>query len=153
MLFRSSAADIKLMHIPYKGSAPAVTDLLGGQIAVMFDPLQSVYPHVQAGKLKVLAVTGRQRAPVLPNVPTVAESGWPDFEMTAWWAMFGPARLPGEIFTRLQTELDRIVRSANYRQRLGNVGLQPISIPLADFQRSETAKWGAAVRNTGIILE
>lgn len=148
-----SAADIKLMHIPYKGSAPAVTDLLGGQIAVMFDPLQSVYPHVQAGKLKVLAVTGRQRAPVLPNVPTVAESGWPDFEMTAWWAMFGPARLPGEIFTRLQTELDRIVRSANYRQRLGNVGLQPISIPLADFQRSETAKWGAAVRNTGIILE
>lgn len=148
-----SAAGIKMMHIPYKGSAPAVTDLLGGQITVMFDPLQSILPHVQAGKLKVLAITSSQRSSLLPAVPTVGESGWPTFETTAWWAVFGPARLPPEISKRLESEFDRIVRSAEYRQRLGNVGVQPLNVPLEEFQKSETAKWGAAVRNAGITLE
>ncbi|CAN7718748.1 tripartite tricarboxylate transporter substrate binding protein [Variovorax sp. LjRoot84] len=147
------AAGIKMQHIPYKGSAPAITDLLGGQITVMFDPLQSILPHVQAGKLKVLAVTSSRRSSLLPDVPTVAESGWANFETTAWWAVFGPAHLPPDISKRLARELDQIVRSAEYRQRLGNVGVQPLSVPLDEFQKSETAKWGAAVRNAGITLE
>ncbi|MCW5232797.1 Bug family tripartite tricarboxylate transporter substrate binding protein [Verminephrobacter eiseniae] len=148
-----STAGIGMQHIPYKGSAPAITDLLGGQIKVMFDPLQSVLPNVAAGKLKALALTSRQRSPLLPAVPTVSGSGWPHFESTAWWAVFAPARLPAGITTRLRTALEKIVRSDDYRSKLGNVGVQPLSVPLAEFQKSETAKWSVAVRNAGIALE
>lgn len=89
-----STTQIKLKHIPYKGSAPAVTDLIGNQIPLVFDPIQSVLPHITSGKLRALAVTSKTRSPLLPNVPTVAELGYPQFESTAWWALFAPAKLP-----------------------------------------------------------
>jgi len=149
----ASAAGIRLAHVPYKGSAPAVSDLLGGQIPLMFDPLQSVLPHVRAGKLKALAVTSRQRSNLLPDVPTVAESGLAGFEATAWWAVYAPARLPADIAQRLGAEIERIARSEEYARSLGNLGVQPMVVPLADFQKAEMAKWGAAVRATGITLD
>ncbi len=152
----ATAAGIRLAHVPYKGSAPAVVDLLGGQIPLMFDPLQSVLSHVKAGKLKLLAVTSRQRAAVVPEVPTVAESGsagLAGFESTAWWALYAPAKLPADITHRLTGEIERIVKSAEYAQGLGNIGVQPMSVPLAEFQKSEMAKWGAAVRATGLTLD
>ena len=153
----ASAAGIDLTHVPYKGSAPAVTDLLGGQIPLMFDPLQSVLPHVVNGKLRALAVTSRSRAALLPDVPTVAEAaGLPGFETIAWWAVFGPAKMPANVAGRLRTEIDRIVRSPEYERRLGNLGVQPFTdrtTPLAAFQKSEAAKWGKAVRDAGITLE
>jgi tripartite-type tricarboxylate transporter receptor subunit TctC len=103
-----TATKIKLKHIPYKGSAPAVTDLLGGQIPLMFDPIQSVLPHIQSGKLTALAVTSKTRSPLLPNVPTVAESNYPNFESTAWWAVFAPAKLPENVTTVLTNQVQKM---------------------------------------------
>ncbi len=148
-----AGAGIKLRHIPYKGSAPAVTDLLGGQIQVMFDPLQSVLPHLQSGKLTILGVTSRQRATAVPNVPTVAEATIPDFEMTAWWAVYGPARMPPDVTKRLVDEIQHVVTSPEFERALGNLGVQPLNVPLAQLQREETAKWGAAVRTSGLTQE
>jgi tripartite-type tricarboxylate transporter receptor subunit TctC len=148
-----TAAGIKLMHVPYKGSAPAVTDLLGGQIPLMFDPLQSVLTHITSGKLHALAVTSSQRASVLPSVPTVAESGWADFETTAWWAVFGPAKLPADISRRLVASLRHVVDSPEFGSKLVSLGVQPMSRSLAEFQKSEITKWGAAVRATGLSLD
>jgi tripartite-type tricarboxylate transporter receptor subunit TctC len=147
-----TAAGIKMRHIPYKGSAPGIVDLLGGQIPIMFDPLQSVLTHVQAGKLKALAVTSHARAKVLPDVPTVAES-IADFEMTAWWAVYGPARLPADVTERLVADIRRVVASPHFEAGLGNLGVQPMDMPLAELQRKELVKWGAAVRAAGVTLE
>lgn len=147
-----AAAGIKMRHVPYKGSAPGIVDLLGGQIPIMFDPLQSVLAHVQAGKLKPLGITSRSRTKVLPDVPTVSES-IPDFEMTAWWAVYGPAHLPANISSLLVAEIRRIVSSPDFDAGLGNLGVQPLDVPLAELQKKELAKWGAAVRTAGVILE
>ena len=148
-----TAAGIKLLHVPYKGSAPAVADLLGGQITLMFDPLQSVLAHVANAKLRALAITSAQRAASLPTVPTVAESGWKDFETTAWWAVFGPAKLPTDVQRKLESTLRRIVDGPEFEKKIGHLGVQPLSRPLAEFQKSEIAKWGAAVRETGLSLD
>jgi tripartite-type tricarboxylate transporter receptor subunit TctC len=147
----ATAAGIKLRHVPYKGSAPAITDLLGNQIPIMFDPLQSVIQHIKAGKLRALAVSGSQRSPVLPDVPTIAESGIKNFESTAWWAMFAPAGLPPEASNRLREEIERIAASTAFRDKLGDLGVVPASgvEPLADFQKREIDKWGKAVRESG----
>jgi tripartite-type tricarboxylate transporter receptor subunit TctC len=148
-----SAAGIKMLHVPYKGSAPAVTDLLGGQILVMFDPLQSVLPHVRSGKLRILGVTSRERIKLLPHVPTVAESTIPDFEMIAWWAAFAPAHLPPEIGKRLAADMEGVVKSTAFETSLGDLGVQPLQTSLAELQHKELAKWGAAVRTAGITVE
>jgi tripartite-type tricarboxylate transporter receptor subunit TctC len=150
----AAATGVKLQHIPYKGSAPAVTDLLGNQIPMMFDPLQSVIPHVRAGRLRALAISSHQRSPALPDVPTLEEIGV-KVESTAWWAVFGPAKLPAEVTVRLRTEIERIARSDAFRDKLGNLGVQPASEPvsLADFQKSEVAKWGKAVRDSGAVAD
>ncbi|RYF72176.1 MAG: tripartite tricarboxylate transporter substrate binding protein, partial [Comamonadaceae bacterium] len=148
-----AATGIKLQHVPYKGSAPAVTDLLGGQIDLMFDPLQSVLPHVQAGKLQALGVTSRERASVLRAVPTVAEATVPGFEMTAWWAVYGPANLPAPVTSRLLGAIEKVVKSPAFEGQLVPQGVQPLSTPLAKLQADEIAKWGAAVRTAGITLE
>ena len=151
-----TATKTKLKHIPYKGSAPAVTDLLGGQIPLMFDPIQSVLPHIQSGKLIALAVTSKTRSPLLPNVPTVAESGYPNFESTAWWAVFGPAKLPENVTNTLTTQVQKIASSAAFREKLGNVGVQPntnFKESLSNFQTREIAKWAIAVRDSGASLD
>jgi len=147
-----AAAGIKMRHIPYKGSAPGIVDLLGGQIPIMFDPLQTVLPHVKAGKLKILGVTSRERAKGYLDVPTIAES-IADFEMTAWWAVYGPAGLPAETTARLAAEIRRVVASPDFEAGLGNLGVQPLEVSLADLQRNELVKWGAAVRAAGVTLE
>lgn len=151
-----TATKTKIKHIPYKGSAPAVTDLLGGQIPLMFDPIQSVLPHIQSGKLIALAVTSKTRSPLLPNVPTVAESGYPNFESTAWWAVFGPAKLPENVTNTLTTQVQKIASSAGFREKLGNVGVQPntnFKESLSNFQTREIAKWAIAVRDSGASLD
>jgi tripartite-type tricarboxylate transporter receptor subunit TctC len=145
-----------LKHIPYKGSAPAVTDLIGGQIPLMFDPIQSVLPHVLSGKLTALAVTSKTRSPLLPNVPTVAESGYPNFESTAWWAVFAPAKIPENVEKILTREVQKVASSAAFKERLGNVGVQPntnFKESLSAFQTREIAKWAIAVRDSGASLD
>jgi tripartite-type tricarboxylate transporter receptor subunit TctC len=145
-----------LKHIPYKGSAPAVTDLIGSQIPLMFDPIQSVLPHITSGKLRALAVTSKTRSPLLPNVPTVAESGYPQFESTAWWALFAPAKLPEDITKKLRSDTEKVVQSAAFKERLGNFGVQPntnFKESLANFQTSEIAKWARVVRDSGATID
>lgn len=149
----SAKAGIRLAHVAYKGSAPAITDLLGNQIPLMFDPLQSVLPHVQSGKLRILAISSRQRSSVLPDVKTIAESGFPEFEATAWWALFGPAGIPPAISGKIAAEAEAVTQAPEFTKKLEAMGIQPMKLPLADFQKSETAKWGEAVRATGITIE
>lgn len=151
-----STTQIKLKHIPYKGSAPAVTDLIGNQIPLVFDPIQSVLPHISSGKLRALAVTSKTRSPLLPNVPTVAELGYPQFESTAWWALFGPAKLPDSITKKLRVDTERVAQSAAFKERLGNLGVQPntdFKESLANFQTSEIAKWARVVRDSCATID
>ena len=151
-----STAQVKFKHIPYKGSAPAVTDLIGGQIPLVFDPIQSVLPHITSGKLRALAVTSKTRSPLLPNVPTVAESGYPQFDSTAWWALFGPAKLPEAITKILKADSEKVVKSSAFKERLGNLGVQPntdFKESLANFQTSEIAKWARVVRDSGATID
>lgn len=151
-----STAQIKFKHIPYKGSAPAVTDLMGSQIPLMFDPIQSVLPHITSGKLRALAVTSKTRSPLLPNVPTVAELGYPQFESTAWWALFAPAKLPEPITKKLRADTERVAQSVAFKERLGNLGVQPnidFKESLANFQTSEIAKWARVVRDSGATID
>jgi tripartite-type tricarboxylate transporter receptor subunit TctC len=151
----ATAAGVSLQHVPYKGSAPAITDLLGNQIPMMFDPLQSVIQHVRSGKLRALAISGRNRSPALPDVPTLGEAGVKDFESTAWWAVFGPANVPAEIARTLRNEIEQIVRSDAFEQKLGNLGVQPSTEPLslAEFQKTEVARWAKAVRDSGATAD
>lgn len=152
----ASTAQIKLRHIPYKGSAPAVTDLIGGQISSMFDPLQSVIPHIQSGRLRVLAVTSANRSPALPNVPTVSEQGYPQFQATAWWAVFAPARLPEVLLQQLRGEVEKIAASAAFAEKLGALGIVPntdFRESLANFQAREITKWSKAVHDSGATVE
>ena len=152
----AKAEGIALKHIAYRGSAPAITDLLGGQIPLMFDPVQSILAQVRAGKLRALAVSSRERSSVLPQVPTLAEAGLTGFEAEAWWAVFAPANLPPAVSNLLRSEIERVVRSDAFREKLGNLGVTPAAAtrqPFVDFHRAELAKWGKAVRDSGISLE
>lgn len=154
-MFKTSAK-VNLQHVPYKGSAPALADLVGGHVQVMFDPLQSVIAQVQSGKARAIAVSSAARAPVLPNVPTIAESGLPGFETTAWWGVFAPANLPPAMAANLAAESERIVRGSSFSDRLSALGVAPTVRTLGafgEFQRSELAKWGKTVRDSGATVD
>ena len=147
----AAGAQVKLQHVPYKGSAPAITDLLGNQIPSMFDPLQSVIPHVRGGKLRALAISGKTRSAALPEVPTFAEAGVNGVESRAWWAVFGPANMPADVAAKLRAEIERIARSDAFRDQLGAIGVQTNTegVALAEFQRQEVERWQKAVRDSG----
>ena len=155
-MFRA-ASGIDIQHVPYKGSAPAVTDLIGGQIQIMFDPLQSVLSNVQGGKIRALAVYRKVRSPVVPDVPTIAESGYDGFETTAWWGVFAPARLPEALAASLVFEIERIAASDGFRGKLERLGVTAVAnlggSAFADFQKSEIAKWGKAVQDAQVKIE
>jgi len=151
-----AAAGIDVKHVPYKGSAPAVIDLLAGQIQMMFDPLQSVVSHVKSGGLRALAVSSAARSPVLPDVPTVAESGYPGFETTAWWGVFAPAGLPAAETKALADTIEKVARGAKFHDTLAQLGVVPTPLTLgafAEFQHREIDKWGKAVRDSGATVE
>jgi tripartite-type tricarboxylate transporter receptor subunit TctC len=155
-IFRA-ASGIDIQHVPYKGSAPAVTDLIGGQIQIMFDPLQSVLSNVQGGKIRALAVSGKARSAVVPDVPTIAESGYAGFETTAWWGVFAPAKLPDALTASLVAEIERIAASDGFRGKLEPLGVTAVAdlggASFAEFQRGEIAKWGKAVQDAGVKID
>lgn len=154
-MFRA-ATGTEIKHVPYKGSAPAISDLLGGQIQLMFDPLQSVLPQVRAGRLKLLAVSSKVRSPAAPDVPTFAESGLKDFEATAWWGVFAPAHLPPAIATQLNEAINAVVRTEGFRALLVPQGVTVIGDTRAEFarfQQHELVKWGKAVRESGASVD
>jgi tripartite-type tricarboxylate transporter receptor subunit TctC len=148
--------DVDMIHIPYKGSAPAVTDLIGGQVQLMFDNIPSSLPRVRAGKLRALAVTGPRRSPVLPNLPTVAESGLPGFSITSWFALYAPAGTPKNIVQRLNKEAGNAISSPELRQLWMAQGIEPAGgtpDQLAAFRRTEAPKWEKIIRDSGARVE
>ncbi|MBK1659569.1 Bug family tripartite tricarboxylate transporter substrate binding protein [Paracraurococcus ruber] len=154
-LFRSLTG-APLQHAPYRGSAPALQDVVAGYVRAMFDPVQSPLPQIEAGRLRALAVSGASRSPALPAVPTLAEAGVAGHDMVAWWAVVGPAGLPAPVVARLAGEIGRIAESADWQERLGRLGISPIFLgpeALAVFRRREAATWGEAVRASGAKAE
>ena len=151
----ASMAGIELNHVPYKGSGPAMQDLLGGQVKVSFAGIPNVLPHVKAGRLRALAVSTPQRSPDLPEVPTAAEAGVPGYQATLWLNLAAPAGTPGEIVQRLYAETAKALQDAELQQsfRAAGVEASPMSPQeLAGFMRGEYEKWGRVVRDTGATV-
>jgi tripartite-type tricarboxylate transporter receptor subunit TctC len=151
-----SAAGINIQHVPYKGGAPALTDLIAGQIDMMFEPLQSALSNVQAGKIRALALSSKSRSSVLPDVPTIAESGYNGFETTAWWALFGPANLPASTAVTLANEIEKLVTSDSFHSKLEPLGVNPTALigsAFVEFHRAEMVKWGKAVHDSGATFD
>ena len=117
---------VQLLHVPYKGSGPLVTDLLGGQITMSFDTITPVLPHIRAGKLRALAITTNKRSPALPDVPTLDEAGLKGFNLGTWFGVMAPVGTPKEIVVRLNTELVKIIRSPDFKKRMDDIGAEPI---------------------------
>lgn len=149
-------AGVDMVHVPYKGSGPAVQDLLGGQVTLMFDNLASSMPHVKSGKLKALAVTSAERWPAAKDIPTVAESGVPGFEVTAWFGLMAPAGTPQPIIDRLNTELGKILADPAIVERLQGLGAQASPTTPQAFSSyidAETAKWADVVKKANVQPE
>lgn len=149
-------AGIDLVHVPYKGAAPALTDLVGGQVQVMVDNLVTALPHVNAGRLRALAVTTAQRTAELPSVPTVAESGYPGFEVVVWVGLLTSSKVPAPTVERLHAEVAQVLAMPSVKQRLAEMGGASLPMSPAQFGAfiaAETEKWGAVVRQAGIRAE
>jgi tripartite-type tricarboxylate transporter receptor subunit TctC len=154
-LFKSLAG-IDMLHVPYKGSPPAHVDLMGGSVDVMFDNIVPVAPHIKGGKLQALAVTTKTRAAALPEVPTMAEAGYPNFEATAWFGLLAPAGTPQPIVARLNKELVAILKSPEVKDRLTGMGATVVAGTPEEFGRfmaDEINKWGPVVKRAKIELE
>jgi tripartite-type tricarboxylate transporter receptor subunit TctC len=146
-------AKVDLIHVPYKGNAPALNDVLGGQVPVMWDTITTALPHVKSGKLRALAVTSRKRSPLAPDVPTMIEAGLPDFEISAWYVVMAPKNLPPEVLRRLNAEVNKAIQDPEVRERLGNQGVDFVGGSAADaekFIRSELERWARVARTTGM---
>ena len=146
------AAGIHMQHVPYKGSGQAVVDLVGGQVQMMVSGMSSVMPHIKAGRLRALAVTGAQRSPAVPDLPTIAESGFPKFEATAWYSVMLPAGTPPAIVNRLHDEIVRELKLPDVKERLEYVGFELVGSTPAQFGaylKSEIQKWAPVVKASG----
>ena len=151
-LFKSMTGT-QITHVPYKGSAPAVTDLIAGQVQLMFDNTPNVLPHVKAGKLKAIAVSSKKRSSLAPEIPTVDESGVPGYDVTVWFGILAPAGVPKEIVQRLNTEMVKIMRSPEVADRFAKAGVDVVASSseyFTDFLRSEVARWGKVVLDANI---
>ncbi len=147
---------VDILHIPYKGSAPAVTDLIGGQVNIMFDNIPSSLPHIKSGKLHALATTGSKRDPALPDLPTIAEAGVPGYEAGVWFGLSVPAGTPKEIIARLNAEGVKATKSPEFVKRMSDLGY--LIIPgtadhMADMLRAEVVRWTPVVKASGAKVE
>jgi tripartite-type tricarboxylate transporter receptor subunit TctC len=149
----ASRAKIHLLHVPYKGSAPALTDVVGGQVPLMFDLITTSLPMLASGKVKALAVTSRTRSSLLPDVPTVAESGVPDYEVSAWFGLFAPAGTPESAVARLNTEVTAILQAPDMQEHLRHLGAEPMTATpeaYGRYVRDEAHKWSGVVHQAGL---
>jgi tripartite-type tricarboxylate transporter receptor subunit TctC len=145
-----------IVHVPYKGTGPAITDLLGGQVQLMFNSMPTVLPLVRSGKLRALAVGSTQRISAIADIPTVAESGVPGFENVTWYGMFAPAKTPREIVNKLNAQVVRILAEPDMAQRLSSQGAEPRSSTpdeLAKFMRVEFERWAKVIKSAGVKVE
>ena len=149
-------AQVDMIHVPYKGSAPAVADLIAGQTNCMFDNLPSSMPHIKAGALRAIAVTSSKRFPTLPNVPTIAESGLPGYDATSWFGLWAPASTPAELVARLNAEINAILSLPEVKQVMLDQGAEAApDTPqqFAAFIQSEAAKWSKVVKAANVQLD
>ena len=154
-LFKS-LAKVDMQHVPYKGSAPAVTDLLGNQIGIMFDNMPSAIHHVRSGSLVPLAVTTAKRSPELPNVPTIAEAGVPGYEATSWFGMFAPAGTPAPVLAKLNAAIVKVLAQPDVKKKINEQGAEVYSETpeqFAAFIQAESVKWGKVVKESGASLD
>ncbi len=154
-LFRTRAG-IDIVHVPYKGNGPATADLLGGQVSAMFLQMAVARPHIAAGKLRALATPSGRRSPAMPDLPTIAESGLPGFDVMPWFGVVAPAGSPGPIVSRLNTEIANVMRQPEVRKQLADQGAEPVSTTPAEFAafiQSEIVRWGKVVRESGARIE
>lgn len=145
-----------IAHIPYKGSGPLVTDLLGGQITMSFDTVTPVLPHIKSGKLRALAVTTAKRSSALPDVPTLDEAGLKGFAIGTWFGVLAPAATPKDLLARLNTEMVKVIQSPEFRKRMDEIGAEPIgntADQMADQIKAETEKFGKLVKEAKVVIE
>jgi tripartite-type tricarboxylate transporter receptor subunit TctC len=151
-----SLTGTKLTHVPYKGSGPAITDLISGQIQAMLLTLPAVMPYVKSGKVRALATSGARRSPALPEIPTIAEAGVPGYEYMPWYGMFGPGTLPKELTARLNTAVNRALADAELREKLAQQGLEVHAMASGQFSeivRGDVARWGKIIRELDVRAE
>lgn len=151
----NKTAHLDAVHIPYKGSANAITDLVGGQVHFMFDGGTSALPFVKAGKIKLLAVTSAERFPTLPNTPTMIESGYKDFEITAWWGLLAPSKTPKDVIDKLYKNLKEITEDKAFQSQMLTNGVALQAKSPADFStfiKNETERWSKFLNTTGISI-
>ena len=149
-------AKIDLVHVPYKGAVPGFTDLMAGHVAMMFTSVLSTQSFARAGRVRMLAVGSAQRSPSAPDVPTIAESGFPGFEVTSWWGVLGPAGMPREIVARLNSEIVKLMSSSDARDRIAALGADIVtSTPtqFADYIKVESAKWAQVIKGSGARID
>jgi tripartite-type tricarboxylate transporter receptor subunit TctC len=147
---------VTLLHIPYKGSGPLTTDLLGGQVTMSFDTITPVLPHIQAGKLRPLAVTTAKRSSALPDVPTLAESGLAGFDIGTWFGVLAPVATPKPVLTRLSDEMMRIIRSPDFQKRMAEIGAEPVgNTPeqMASQIKNDTDKFARLVKDAKVTID
>jgi tripartite-type tricarboxylate transporter receptor subunit TctC len=152
----NTMAGVKMTHVPFKGAVPAINDLLGGRISLIFSSAPPALPHVATGKLRALAVTSGKRSSVSPDLPTVAESGLPSFEVINWYGVLAPARTPKPMVEKLNTEIAKITNMPDVKERLSSVGIEALSSTPAQFAafiKDETAKWAKVVKFSGARLD
>ena len=153
MKFFEQAAGISLKHVPYKGGAPAITDLIGGQLDLVAVNMLEVAPHVKSGKLKIVAVMSAKRSPLFPEIPTVAESGFPGFEASVWYSLIAPAKTPASIVKTLHSQVEKALQSREMTERLGSVGgeVSPgTTAHLTAYLNSERKRYEKLVREANI---
>jgi tripartite-type tricarboxylate transporter receptor subunit TctC len=149
-------AGVKLLHVPYKGSAGARTDVLGGQVDMMFDAIPTMSEHVKSGKVKALAVSGKTRSPIMPDVPTVAEAGVPGYEATIWLGVMAPKGTPASVINRLNAEISKITANPETRKAWAAQGTAPLTMNVDAFGRylnEDIAKWANLVKSAGIKVD
>ncbi|MEO8134110.1 MAG: tripartite tricarboxylate transporter substrate binding protein [Betaproteobacteria bacterium] len=154
-LFKGMAG-VEMQHIPYKGSPPALTDVMGGQVSMTFDNITTAWTLAKSGKLRALAVTTAKRSPVAPDVPTLAEAGLAGYEIGSWQGVFGPAGIPPEIVKRLNTEIVKIINMPDVQKKLVELGAEPVgdtSEAFTAFVKTEVVKWGDVVRKSGAKVD
>jgi tripartite-type tricarboxylate transporter receptor subunit TctC len=149
----NQSADLKTVHIPYNGMAPAVTDVVAGNVEMMFAGVSTVLPFIRTGKLKALAVAGPKRLTQLPDVPTVAESGYPGFDVTSWYGLVAPAKTPPAILEKLQRDIATVLKDPSVRHKFEDQGVDPADTSTQEFAaliKSESRKWADIVKTAGI---
>ncbi|MBX3619580.1 MAG: tripartite tricarboxylate transporter substrate binding protein [Rhizobacter sp.] len=154
-LFKSMTG-MPMEHIPYKGRAGAIPDLLGGRVTMMFDNMPSSLPLVKEGKLRAIGVTSAKRSAAAPDIPTIAEQGLPGFEAVSWFALFGPANMPKAVTDKLSAEVGKIMKSPEVSKKLLDIGLEPAPgtpAELAAYQQKEITKWAKVVKDSGATVE